>query len=378
VVDAAGRECRSATRTRSSSAYWHTKMTWSATTCGRGRAVAVSMAPMALKRFVNGPRANHSSRRERRTAGRTGSRRSSCVSRRPDRQRGCGADAAPLVWVVNLAVLTHPIRSVPRILIIRTSSGSTLTPCPHRVATDHDVAMVAKSVLEDFGLTPGRRRRARGLPHLRPDRTALAVHRRPPAAVAPPGKSNGALRHRHQQVVERGTARGVRGLQPERKDRTIASAYSIRPLPDARVSTPLRWDEVADVTQLHSPSTPCRRGCRGEGSVGRMDSAVGSSMGCSAWPNGRGRGLPDAPWPRISSGRRVRTTGPAVETPDGRKTAAVGGERQVPQPRQPRRLARRDQRRRARERPPRRAKARRIRRRGYGDEADSAGQNGLR
>ena len=31
------------------------------------------------------------------------------------------------------------------------------------------------------------------------------------------------------------------------RDRTIASAYSVRPMPDARVSAPLRWDEVADV-----------------------------------------------------------------------------------------------------------------------------------
>jgi DNA primase len=30
-------------------------------------------------------------------------------------------------------------------------------------------------------------------------------------------------------------------------DRTIASAYSIRPVPDARASAPLRWDEVAAV-----------------------------------------------------------------------------------------------------------------------------------
>ncbi len=30
------------------------------------------------------------------------------------------------------------------------------------------------------------------------------------------------------------------------RDRTIASAYSVRPTPDARVSAPLRWDEVAD------------------------------------------------------------------------------------------------------------------------------------
>ena len=31
------------------------------------------------------------------------------------------------------------------------------------------------------------------------------------------------------------------------KDRTVASAYSIRPTPDARVSMPLRWGEVATV-----------------------------------------------------------------------------------------------------------------------------------
>ena len=31
------------------------------------------------------------------------------------------------------------------------------------------------------------------------------------------------------------------------RDRTIACAYSIRPVPDARVSAPLLWDEVADV-----------------------------------------------------------------------------------------------------------------------------------
>ena len=31
------------------------------------------------------------------------------------------------------------------------------------------------------------------------------------------------------------------------RDRTVASAYSVRPLPDARVSCPLEWDEVPDV-----------------------------------------------------------------------------------------------------------------------------------
>jgi DNA primase len=31
------------------------------------------------------------------------------------------------------------------------------------------------------------------------------------------------------------------------RDRTIATAYSVRPTPDARVSAPLSWDEVPDV-----------------------------------------------------------------------------------------------------------------------------------
>jgi DNA primase len=43
-------------------------------------------------------------------------------------------------------------------------------------------------------------------------------------------------------------------------DRTIASAYSIRPTPTATVSTPLRWDELPDVTpgQFTVRSVPAR------------------------------------------------------------------------------------------------------------------------
>ena len=44
------------------------------------------------------------------------------------------------------------------------------------------------------------------------------------------------------------------------RDRTVASAYSVRPIPDARVSTPLRWDEVADVepAELRIDTVPAR------------------------------------------------------------------------------------------------------------------------
>ncbi|MFL5922512.1 MAG: non-homologous end-joining DNA ligase [Gaiellaceae bacterium] len=44
------------------------------------------------------------------------------------------------------------------------------------------------------------------------------------------------------------------------RDRTIASAYSVRPTPDARVSAPLRWDEVArsDPSRFTVPTMPKR------------------------------------------------------------------------------------------------------------------------
>src|SRR6266704_2080243 len=44
------------------------------------------------------------------------------------------------------------------------------------------------------------------------------------------------------------------------RDRTIASAYSVRAVPDARVSCPLRWDEVADVdpAELRLETVPAR------------------------------------------------------------------------------------------------------------------------
>src|SRR5213592_3432091 len=61
------------------------------------------------------------------------------------------------------------------------------------------------------------------------------------------------------------------------KDRTTCSAYSVRPLPDARVSTPLRWDEVedcdpADFTVLTVPPLFAKNG----DPHADMDAATGS------------------------------------------------------------------------------------------------------
>src|SRR5439155_20906645 len=60
------------------------------------------------------------------------------------------------------------------------------------------------------------------------------------------------------------------------KDRTVASAYSARPTPDARVSTPLRWDEVpgCDPADFTIDTAP-KRFAKGDASEG-IDQAVGS------------------------------------------------------------------------------------------------------
>src|SRR6185312_5134857 len=66
------------------------------------------------------------------------------------------------------------------------------------------------------------------------------------------------------------------------RDRTIASAYSVRAVPDARVSCPLDWDEVADVDpgELTLETVPARLRERGDPSAGidehpaRLDSLL--------------------------------------------------------------------------------------------------------
>jgi len=110
------------------------------------------------------------------------------------------------------------------------------------------------------------------------------------------------------------------------KDRTIASAYSVRPTPDARVSAPLAWDEIdacepADFTLATMPARFARIGDRHAG----MNSHAGSlaaMLELSAHQEGEGLG--DAPWPphyrkhpgeapRVAPSRRRTPTRPLVE-----------------------------------------------------------------
>jgi bifunctional non-homologous end joining protein LigD len=107
------------------------------------------------------------------------------------------------------------------------------------------------------------------------------------------------------------------------KDRTTCSAYSVRPLPDARVSTPLEWHEVphsdpADFTVL---TVPKRFADLGDPHAG-MDTAAGSlEKLLELADQDEAAGLGDAPWPphfrkMEGEGKRVapsRSKSPARE-----------------------------------------------------------------
>jgi bifunctional non-homologous end joining protein LigD len=83
------------------------------------------------------------------------------------------------------------------------------------------------------------------------------------------------------------------------KDRTTCSAYSVRPLPDARVSTPLQWEEVpvcdpADFTVFTVPARFAELGDPHE----QMDTASGSLDALlDLAARDEREGLGDAPWP---------------------------------------------------------------------------------
>jgi hypothetical protein len=83
------------------------------------------------------------------------------------------------------------------------------------------------------------------------------------------------------------------------KDRTVASAYSVRPTPDARVSTPVTWEELAacDPAELTLRTVPARVARLGDPGAG-IDGAAGSLaplLELSA--RQRAEGMEDAPWP---------------------------------------------------------------------------------
>ena len=165
-----------------------------------------------------------------------------------------------------------------------------------------DVALVARGVLADFGLTGWPKTSgSRGLhvyARIEPRWTfgevrlaAVAVAREIERRAPDLATSKWWKEERHGVFVD---------YNQNAKDRTVASAYSIRPVPDARVSAPLTWDEVPSVRSgcVHR-SSPCRRGSRSSAIRGPgMDEAAGSLDALlEQAARDEAAGLPDAPWP---------------------------------------------------------------------------------
>lgn len=158
-------------------------------------------------------------------------------------------DAAGLAWAVNLGCVDlnpHPVRAED--LDHPDELRVDLDPMPgvdwpQIVA----VAQVAREVLEEHGLTAWPKTSgSRGF-HI-----YARIHPKWPFTKVRLAAETVA-REVERRVPELATARwwkeerGARvfvDFNQNAKDRTVASAYSVRATPDARVSTPLRWDEV--------------------------------------------------------------------------------------------------------------------------------------
>ncbi|QKJ20201.1 non-homologous end-joining DNA ligase [Microbacterium hominis] len=226
-------------------------------------------------------------------------------------------DAAGLAWVANLGCLDlnpHPVRAED--LDHPDELRIDLDPMPG-VAWEQivDAAFVAREVLDDVALvgwpkTSGSRGihiLVRVAPHgdYRQVRLAAETLAREVENRAP------GLATARWWKEERGESVFV-DFNQNAKDRTVASAYSIRPLPDARVSTPLTWDELRSrrPEEFTVPSVLERFAAIGDPHQG-IDDAIGTLDGLLRLADELG---PAEKPPRGSSadGRRASTM-PLIE-----------------------------------------------------------------
>ncbi len=257
-------------------------------------------------------------------------------------------DAAQLTWVVNLGCVDlnpHPVRAED-------------IDHPDELRVDLDpvpgvgwpqilqVALVAKDVLNDFGLTAwpktsgsrGFHIYARIEPRwnftdVRRAAVALAreVERRAPDAAT----ARWWKEERHGVFVD---------YNQNAKDRTVASAYSVRPTSDARVSTPLTWPEVPDCQPeaFTIDTVPARFADMGDVWQG-IDEAAGSLEALLRLAGEQdAAGAPDAPWPphfakqdgeapRVQPSKR-RAASPAVPEPAPSTASGPTGRRKSSMP----------------------------------------------
>jgi len=212
-------------------------------------------------------------------------------------------DAAHLVWGVNLGVIDWNPWPVRRSDLDHPDElRIDLDPCPDVPFSEvREVALGAREVLEEHGLrgfpkTSG----SRGIHvyvRLEPEHGFEEVRR---AALA-------LARDVERRMPGRATSRWWKeeregvfiDYNQNARDRTVASAYSVRAVADARVSCPLEWQEVADVepAELRLDTVPARLRERGDPSAeidehpGRLNSLLELAA------RDEREGLGDAPWP---------------------------------------------------------------------------------
>ena len=212
-------------------------------------------------------------------------------------------DAAHLVWAVNLGVVDfnpHPVRRAD--LDNPDELRVDLDPMPGvRWNTVRKVAMCVKDVLEEHRLvgypkTSG----SRGIhvnvrveprwDYIEVRRAALALAREVERRLPKNATSKWWKEERHGVFVD---------YNQNARDRTIASGYSVRPVPDARVCCPLEWEEVPDVepAELRLDTVPSRLLKKAD-PAGDIDEHAGSldQLLDLARRDEEG-GVGDAPWP---------------------------------------------------------------------------------
>jgi DNA ligase D-like protein (predicted polymerase) len=263
-------------------------------------------------------------------------------------------DAAQLAWIINLGCIDlnpHPVRAED--LDHPDELRIDLDPVPGiSWGQIREVALVSREVLKDFGLvgwpkTSG----SRGIhvyarieprwtfPQVR--RAALAVAREVERRAPEIATSRWWKEERHGVFLD---------YNQNAKDRTIASAYSVRPTPDARVSAPLTWEELptAELEDFTLATMPARFAQMGDPSKGIDEAAgsLGALLDLSAQHEAAGFG--DAPWPphfvkqegepaRVQLSRRKREDRPPVAkgevpAPAPGKTVGPTGRRRTTAP----------------------------------------------
>src|SRR5437899_1072831 len=212
-------------------------------------------------------------------------------------------DAAALAWMANLACLElhpHPVRADD--LDHPDELRVDLDPVPGvEWPQIREVAGVVRATLADFGLTGWPKTSgSRGIHiYIRIERrwtfdegrrAALALAREVERRAPSIATSKWWKEERHGVFLD---------YNQNAKDRTIASAYSVRPTADARVSTPLEWSEVPDVDPADFTVTTVPKRFAGRGDpAAAIDDHAGSLDGLlQLSERQRAAGQGDAPWP---------------------------------------------------------------------------------